>query len=69
MNAPEANSESLLGTVTAVYDHTANVLLEVTTPDGRDILIPGHEDFILHADHRERRLYVSVPEELLNLNS
>ena len=59
----------LLGTVTAVYDQTANILLEVTTPDGRSILIPAHEDFILRADHRERRLYVDVPEELLTLNS
>ena len=63
------DSESVLGTVTAVYDQTANVLLEVTMPDGRDILVPGHEDFILRADHRERRLYVRIPDELLTLNS
>ncbi len=65
----ETSRESLLGTVENVYDQTANVLLEITTPDGRDILIPAHEDFILRADHRERRLYVSVPDELLNLNA
>lgn len=66
---PEGSPEGLLlGTVTAVYDQTANVLLEVTSPDGHDILIPAHEDFILSADHRERRLYVSVPDELLTLN-
>lgn len=67
--SPEGAPESPLGTVTAVYDQTANILLEVTTPDGRSILIPAHEDFILRADHRERRLYVDVPEELLTLNS
>jgi len=60
--------EGLLGTVTAVYDQTANILLEVTTPDKRSILIPAHEDFILRADHRDRRLYVNVPEDLLALN-
>lgn len=65
----EGSSEGLpLGSVTAVYDQTSNVLLEVTTPDGKEILIPAHEDFILRADHRERRLYVSVPDELLTLN-
>lgn len=58
----------LLGTVTSVLDQTANVLLVVTTPDGRELLIPAHEDFILEADHRDRRLLVSVPEELLTLN-
>ena len=62
-------SGSSLGTVTAVYDQTANILLEVTTPEGGSILIPAHEDFVLRADHRERRLYVDVPEELLTLNN
>lgn len=61
--------DSLLGTVTSVLDQTANVLLVVTTPDDRELLIPAHEDFVLAADHRQRRLLVSVPEELLNLNS
>lgn len=57
-----------IGTVTDVLDQTANVLLEVTPLEGGGILIPAHEDFILRADHRERCLYVNVPEELLNLN-
>ena len=61
--------DSLLGTVTSVLNQTANVLLVVTTPDDRELLIPAHEDFVLEADHRQRRLLVSVPEELLNLNS
>lgn len=61
--------DSLLGTVTSVLDQTANVLLVVTTPDDHELLIPAHEDFVLEADHRQRRLLVSVPEELLNLNS
>lgn len=59
----------LLGTITEVLDQTANVLLVVTTPSGKELLIPAHEDFILEADHRQRRLLVSVPEELLTLNS
>ena len=65
----EVIQDGLLGTVTAVYDQTANILLEVTTPDGGSVLIPAHENFILRADHRDRRLYVNVPDELLSLNS
>ncbi len=60
--------ERLLGTVSDVLDQTANVLLVVATSAGREIYIPAHEDFILSADHRERRLLVDVPEELLTLN-
>ena len=61
--------ESLLGTVTSVLDYTANVLLVVATPEGKELLIPAHENFVLRADHRQRHLYVNVPDELLTLNS
>ena len=61
--------DTCLGTVASVLDQTANVLLVVATPEGHEILIPAHEDFILEADHRERRLKVDVPDELLNLNT
>lgn len=58
-----------LGTVSSVLDQTANVLLVIETPEGKELLIPAHEDFILSADHRQRRLLVDIPEELLTLNS
>lgn len=64
----EVYNPDLLGNVSAVYDQTANILLEITTPEGKSILIPAHEDFILRADHQQRHLYVNVPDELLNLN-
>lgn len=61
--------ESLLGSVADVLDQTSNVLLVVSTPAAGEILIPAHEDFVVSADHRERRLNVNVPEDLLTLNS
>ncbi|MBQ9286731.1 MAG: 16S rRNA processing protein RimM [Bacteroidaceae bacterium] len=61
--------EECLGTVADVLDQTANVLLLVDSPAGAELLIPAHEDFVLSADHRERRLYVNVPDEILTLNS
>jgi len=66
----KGSSESvLLGTVDSVLDQTSNILLDVTSPEGEGLLIPAHENFIVSADHRERRLYVDVPDELLTLNS
>ncbi|MCR5180433.1 MAG: ribosome maturation factor RimM [Bacteroidaceae bacterium] len=62
-------AETFLGTVDAVLDQTSNILLVVLTPEGEELLIPAHEDFILQADHRQRRLLVDVPEDLLNLNN
>lgn len=65
----DGSATQLLGTVAEVLDQTANVLLCVATPDGGELLIPAHEDFVLSADHRARRLHVNIPEELLTLNS
>lgn len=65
----ENPEKGFIGTVSSVLDQTANILLVITTPDDRELLIPAHEDFILEADHRQRRLIVSVPEEILNLNN
>ncbi|MCR4994868.1 MAG: ribosome maturation factor RimM [Bacteroidales bacterium] len=64
----DAGKARLLGTVDCVQDQTANVLLEIATPQGGSILIPAHEDFVLNADHQLRHLYVDVPDELLTLN-
>lgn len=63
------NEGQRIGTVAEVYDQTENVLLDIQTPDGESVLIPANEQFVLRADHRERVLYVSVPDELLSLNA
>ena len=57
------------GTVTAVDDRTANTLLYITTPDGREVIIPAVEEFIISADHQARTLLADIPEELLTLNN
>ena len=62
-------ADAVLGNVTDVLDQTSNVLLVIATADGGEVLVPAHEDFVIRADHRERRLYVNVPDELLTLNS
>lgn len=59
---------SLIGTVSAVDDRTANTLLYITTPDGREVIIPAVEEFIVSADHQARTLLADIPEELLSLN-
>lgn len=58
----------LLGTVERVDDATANALFEIRRPDGAELLLPAHEDFIVSLDHRERTLTVKLPDGLLALN-
>ena len=55
------------GRVKSVDDSTLNVLLDVERPDGGSCLLPAAEELIENVDVRERTLYMSVPEGLLNL--
>ncbi len=57
-----------LGTVERVNEDTLNVLFEIRCPDGRELLLPAHEEFIVSLDHKERTLTVKVPDGLLALD-
>ena len=55
----------ILGEVVAVDDSTMNVLFGIETPDGKEILFPAHEEFMVDIDKKKRHLLVDVPEGLL----
>lgn len=57
-----------LGTVTQVDDSSANVLFTITSPEGREIIIPYHDDFLVSFDLKQRSMVLSLPEGLLDLN-
>ena len=54
-----------LGEIVAVDDSTMNVLFSIETPDGEEILLPAHEEFMIKIEKKKRRLTVEVPEGLL----
>ena len=55
----------MLGEIVAVDDSTMNVLFSIETPDGEEILLPAHEEFMVKLEKKKRRLTVEVPEGLL----
>ena len=58
----------MIGTITYVDDSSANTLLTITTQDGKDLLIPYHDDFLINFDLHQRVLQLHIPQELLSLN-
>ena len=54
-----------LGEIVAVDDSTMNVRFSIERPDGEEILLPAHEEFIVKLEKKKRRLTVEVPEGLL----
>lgn len=57
-----------LGIIENVDDSSTNILLTIQTEDGDELMIPFHNDFLLHFDLRERTLQLHLPEGLLDLN-
>lgn len=58
-----------IGEITAVDDSTDNVLFEISTPSGDDILIPAQDEFIVEIDDDNRTITMDLPEGLLLLNT
>ena len=56
-----------VGTIRSVDDSTLNILFEIETPDGNDILVPAHEELIEQVDGQKRQIVVRLPEGLLEL--
>ena len=62
------NDNSLIGTVKSVDYSTVNTLFNVETPDGKEIMIPASEDFIVDIDTEKHFIVVDVPDGLLDLD-
>ena len=57
-----------LGTVTEVDDTSANTLLVVESPDGKELVLPMHPDLVEALDIDARTLQLRLPEGLLDIN-
>jgi 16S rRNA processing protein RimM len=55
-----------LGAITAIDESTANILLQIDYKN-RTLLIPAVGEWIVSADHENKRLNLSVPDGLLDL--
>lgn len=61
-------SGSHIGTLRAIDESTANVLLILEKPEGEDIYIPFVEEWITALDHQKRMIEIDCPLEILVLN-
>ena len=57
-----------LGTVEAWQETAGTPLLEVRTPDGKEMLIPFAKSICTKIDVQQRRIEVTLPEGLEDLN-
>ena len=57
-----------VGTIASVNDSTINLLFEITTPEGKDVLIPASNELIEGVDAEKKEIHVSLPEGILDLD-
>ena len=61
--------KNIIGIVTGVIQNPGQWLLNVASPEGKSLLIPLHEHFILKIDSRRKILVMDLPEGLTEINS
>lgn len=62
------NTDRELGLISYVDDSTENVLLYVKADNGKEIIIPAADDFMVEVDPQNKILTMDLPEGLINLN-
>lgn len=58
----------LLGHIMEVIHNPGQLLLNITSPDNKEILVPLHEDFIILHDDMKKMMVLKIPEGLLEIN-
>ena len=64
----ENEKEGVIGTVTDVDDSTINTLF-IVDHNGKEVLIPAQEDFIVALDRDNRVIVMNLPDGLLDLGN
>lgn len=59
------NTGVVVGIIKDVDDTTMNILFEVETPDGQEVLVPANGDLVTDIDESQQIIYYDMPEGLL----
>ena len=63
----DGDNDAEIGTITAIDDQTENWLFIVERPDGSEVMIPAHEEFIQEIKQEEKTMVMDLPIGLLDL--
>lgn len=63
----DAETGNNIGTVVGIDDSTTNILFEVKTMSGDEILVPVSDDLINHFDQKKQTITMTIPEGLLEI--
>lgn len=64
----DSKSGEKIGDISSVDSSTANLLFIVTNEEGKELFIPAVDEFIDEIDESGKKIYMSLPEGLIDLN-
>lgn len=64
----DSTTGKTVGTIDHVDDSTINLLFEVTSPAGKELLIPASNELMERVDAERKEIRMVLPEGLLNLD-
>lgn len=59
---------TLLGTIDTVDDSSSNILFFLKRDNGKDLIIPFHDDFLIGYSVKDRQICLELPDGLTDLN-
>lgn len=63
----DSKPQKVVGEIMSVDETTINLLFDVKTQNGEEILIPANEELITNVDAEQRNIEVDIPNGLLEL--
>jgi len=60
--------EGLVGKVIAVDAQSANIVLQIERPGGREVLLPLHPELLVKLDDKDRKVIMNLPDGILTVN-
>lgn len=62
------STQQVVGEILSVDDSTMNILFEVKTEEGKELLIPASEQLIKEINMEHRKVFVELPQGILDLD-
>jgi 16S rRNA processing protein RimM len=63
-----SDEENRLGLITDIFENPGQLLLNIRSGSGKDILLPLHEDLIKEIDKDKKRIIMFIPEGIEEIN-
>lgn len=62
------DSNNMIGEIESIDSSTSNLLFIVASPSGATVYIPAAEEFVEEINDEEKKIYMRLPEGLIDLN-